>query len=332
MDAAVPGIFRGEPGEAPVGLDDRKALFRNQVSLQDLRAANVRIVVAALYAPIVISQLQGGYFKALLRQARAVEDWAGRHKDVRLVRSPDEAEAVLKSKDYGLGIVLAVEGGHGINSVGRLNTLWEKGVRLITIAHFSDSPWAGSAAVRYGPIGNCHPGGKDPGRNPRGLTLLGERLVDAALERGILIDLTHSSDKTVEDVARLHPDLPILFTHQGAREITPCERMIGAEELRAVKRSRGMVGLTFGSQYIGDKTEDFVRHAQAIARGAGEGALAFGSDYNGFVTRVEGAADSRGYAVLLAALERAGIKSVGSSAEAFVGLWRRSSGPSSRSR
>src|SRR5262249_40924763 len=97
------------------------------------------------------------------------------------------------------------------------------------------------------------------------------------------------------------------------------------EQLALVKSTRGMVGLTFGSQYVGDSASDFVRHAQALSRGAGSGALAFGSDFNGFVSRVEGASDSRGYAPLLAALDEAGIKSVRKSAEAFADLWRRSS-------
>lgn len=323
MDSALPGIFRGEPGEAPAQVRGRRSRRINQVSLKDLEAANVRLVAAALYAPALLSQLRGGYFKTLLKQVAALEKWAARHPRVALVRTPDEAEAVLKSKEWRLGILVAVEGTHGIGTAERLDALWDRGVRLLTIAHFKDGAWGGAAKVRYFPKSTCVPGGKDDGRRSAlGLTPLGEKLVARAARKGLLLDLTHSSDLAVKDVVRRHSGLPLLFSHQAARELTPCERMISPDQLREVRRSRGLVGLTFASGYAGKDIPALVAHAKALAREAGPEAVALGSDYNGFISRVAGAEDSRGYAAVLKALAETGIPA-DKSAEAFVDYWRR---------
>lgn len=323
MDASLPGIFRGHPTEAPARAKSRKAISSNQVSLKDLEAADVRLLMASLYAPIGLSQLRGGYTKALLRQIDAVEAWAAGRPRVSLVRTPEEAEAVLRSKEWRLGVILAAEGSQGIDSAKRLDVLWDRGLRMVTITHFTDTAWGGTASVRYWPFPDCVPGGEDPGRrNPKGLSAQGRELVDHALAKGMILDLTHSSDKTVLDIARHHPGLPLMFSHQAARELTPCERTISAELLREVRRSEGLVGVTFAANYLGRDLADLVRHAKVLAREAGPEAVALGSDFNGFITRVEGAADSSGYSAVLRELKAAGIPA-DSSAEAFVRFWRR---------
>lgn len=323
MDASLPGLFRGHPTREPSGVTDRAARFANQVSLKDLEAADVRLIAAALYTPL-------GGTRALLKQLSAVETWAARHGAV-IVRTPDEAQAVLESKDWRLGVILAAEGGHGVDTPERLERLWERGLRMVTLTHFRDNAWGGAAAARYWPRSSCVPGGADDGRrNPKGLSKEGEALVDLAVEKGLLLDLTHASDRTALDVARRHPRLPLLFSHQAARELTPCERTLPPELLREVKRSGGMVGVTFAAGYVGERLEDLLAHARALAREAGPEALALGSDYNGFIRRIEGAAGSEGYARVLEALAAERIPAR-RSAEAFVELWRRTNAARSRS-
>jgi microsomal dipeptidase-like Zn-dependent dipeptidase len=298
-------------------------MIEKQVKLKDLEAADMRLVAAVLYAPPVLSQLRGGYARALLRQVKEVERWAALDPRVTIVRSPDEAEAVLKSKDWRLGVMLAAEGAGGADTTERLDRLWDRGVRMLTITHFTDTVWGGAAAVRYWPFPDCVPGGKDPGRrNPKGLSKAGEALVDHAVAKGLLLDLTHASDRTALDVAARYPRLPLLFTHEAARELTPCERTISPELLREVRRSGGMVGATVASNYVGSGLASFIRHAAALSRVAGPEAVAIGSDFNGLIGLVDGVPDPSGYALVLKELSQAGIPA-DRSAEAFVKFWRR---------
>lgn len=299
-------------------------MIEDQVKLADLEAADVRLVAAVLYAPPVLSQLRGGYARALFRQIRKIERWAARDPRVAIVRTPDEAEAVLRSKEWRLGVILAVEGAGGADTPERLDRLWDRGVRMLTIAHFKDSAWGGAAAVRYWPMPTCVPGGEDAGRrNLKGLSEKGARLVDYAAAKGLLLDLTHASDRTAFGVALRRPELPLLFTHEAFREYTPCERTISRELLREVKRSRGLVGVTLAGNYAGKDLASVVRHARAIADEAGAGSVAVGSDFNGLIRRVDGAAGPSDYPAVLEALEEAGIPARGS-AEAFTAFWRRS--------
>ncbi len=322
MDLAVP-IFSGYPTESPASAASERAILDNALCLADFARADVRLIAATCYALPVLSQLRGGYLAELRGQLRATKDWAQAH-GLEVVASPDQAEAVLRSPRHRLGVLLAVEGTHGVVSEEGLDALREEGVRMLTISHLKDSPWAGAAAVRYWPFSDGNPYGPEIARRNRlGLTELGRRLLGRAVDKGFLIDLTHCSDRSVEEAFALHPRRPFLFTHQSAREITPNERSISSAQLRRLAESGGMTGLFFSSQFMGPGIEDLVRHALVMAREAGPASLALGTDFNGFVPRVRGAGTSAGYARVLDALEAAGLRGVRESAESFVKLWRR---------
>lgn len=298
-------------------------MIEDQVKLPDLEAAGMRLVVVPLYATPILAQLRGGYARALLRQIAQVERWAARDPRVSIVRTPDEAEAVLKTGEWRLGVILAVEGAGGADTPERLDRLWDRGVRMLTIAHFTDTRWGGAAAVRYWPFATCVPGGKaDERRNPRGLSAEGEKLADYAVAKGLILDLTHAGDKTAFDLAARHPELPLMFSHQAARELTPCERTMSPELLREVKRSGGMVGLALAANYAGRDRGSLMRHAALLARDAGPQAVALGSDFNGVVGLIEGVPGPSAYRLVLKELAAAGIPAT-AGAESFVRFWRR---------
>ncbi|MCM2303225.1 MAG: membrane dipeptidase [Elusimicrobia bacterium] len=305
-------------------------MIEEQVRLADLEAADMRLVVVPLYATPVVSQLRGGYARSLLRQIAQVERWAAKDARVSIVRTPDEAEAVLKAKEWRLGVILAVEGAGGADTPARLDRLWDRGVRMLTIAHFTDTRWGGAAAGRYWPMPTCVPGGKGAVRlNPKGLSEQGETLADHAVAKGLILDLTHASDKTAFDLARRHPGLPLMFSHQAARELTPCERTISSELLREVRRSGGMVGLALAANYAGADMKSLMGHAAILAREAGPEAVAIGSDFNGLIGLIEGVPGPDGYAAVLKGLAAAGIPAT-AGAESFVRLWRRTNDARSR--
>ncbi len=305
-------------------------MIEEQVRLADLEAAEMRLVVVPLYATPVLSLLRGGYHRTLLREIEGLERWAAEDARVSIVLTPDEAEAVLKAKEWRLGVILAVEGAGGADTPERLDRLWERGVRMLTIAHFVDSAFGGAAVGRYWPMPTCVPGGKAEVRlNPKGLSKAGEALVDHAVAKGLMLDLTHASDKTAFDLAARHPELPLMFSHQAARELTPCERTISPGLLREVKRSGGMVGLALAANYAGGDVGSLMKHAALLARDAGPQAVALGSDFNGVIGLIEGVPGPSAYALVLKELASAGVPAT-ASAEAFVKFWRRTNDARSR--
>ena len=141
-------------------------MIEKQVDVKDLEAADVRLIVATAYAPPVLSHLRGGYWRELARQFTKIERWAARDPRVSVVRTPEEAEAVLKSKEWRLGVILAAEGAGGADTEKRLELLWKRGLRLLTIMHFTDTRWGGAAHVRYWPFPTCAPGGRERSAPP----------------------------------------------------------------------------------------------------------------------------------------------------------------------
>lgn len=323
MGGSIPLFFSRPPSSEPVRVD-RNDRLKNQVSLKDYEAADVRLVAATLYSPAVYAWRYGGHHRHLLKQIASLEAWAVQDPRLVIVKAPEDLEAVLNSKEWKLGLLIAVEGAGGADSVEQLDRLFERGLRMLTITHFTDTAWGGTADVRYWPRPSCKPGGQDDGeRNPSGLTKDGERLLEHAVAKGVLVDFTHSSDRTVLDAARRFPDMPLLFTHEAYRGYTPCERTISAELLQEVGRSKGMVGLIAAADYVGEDMAALLQHAKALAEHAGPGNVALGTDFNGTIRRVEGVPDTSGLPLLIKELRSAGIPA-DRSAEAFLDVWRRS--------
>ncbi|MBI2070340.1 MAG: membrane dipeptidase [Elusimicrobia bacterium] len=325
-DVALPLFFDGRPSEGPAQAQKHTEIFKNQISVKDLRAGNVRLVMATIYAFDVVSHLRGGYLKEIHRQIEAIEKWTEENSETAMiVRSPQDAEAVLSSNEYRLGLILAVEGTHGVTSQAAVDSLYDAGVRMITIAHMSKkSPWAGAADIRYVFFSNClHKGKPNSKRNPIGLTELGKELLPYAVKKGILIDLAHSSDRTFRDVTAQMPNMPLLFSHEAARELTPCERTVDQAKLDYARKSGSMVGLSFDARRTGGTIADLLEHAKIMVRDGGYGVLALGTDFNGFPPRAQGLATTEGLAEVLSSLEQAGVTGPRQSAENFLNLWRR---------
>lgn len=90
------------------------------------------------------------------------------------------------------------------------------------------------------------PSGPDTGP---GLTEAGFALVDACNRRRIAIDLSHLNEQGFWDVARTS-DAPLIASHSNAHAICPHARNLTDEQLRAIARSGGIVGLNFATYFL----------------------------------------------------------------------------------
>jgi len=152
---------------------------------------------------------------------------------------------------------------------------------------------------------------KSPDTGP-GLTDAGFRLVKACNRLGILIDLSHITEKGFWDVARTS-DQPLVASHSNVHAITPVARNLTDKQLDAVKESKGLVGLNFAVTMLRadgrDNTDtplsDLVRHVDYLVERLGVDGVAIGSDFDGATIPNE-IRDAAGLQKLVAALERAG--------------------------
>lgn len=121
-----------------------------------------------------------------------------------------------------------------------------------------------------------------------GLTAAGKALVKESNRLGILIDLSHITEKGFWDVARMS-DQPLVASHSNVHAITPVARNLTDKQLDAIRESNGLVGLNFAVTMLRadgrDKADtpvaDMIRHIDHLVERLGIDGVAIGSDFDG---------------------------------------------------
>ena len=186
----------------------------------------------------------------------------------------------------GINALFTVEDGGAIEgSLDKLDALYARGARMMTLTWnypneigFPNFPdYEGLLAGRL-PLSRR--------QTELGLTPFGAAAVERMNELGVIVDVSHGSDKLVEEVGRVSRH-PFVASHSGARRICDCARNLTDEGIKKIADSGGVVGLDFcadfsggGNTAEGQKAALF-KHAEAILDAGGEDALAVGSDFDG---------------------------------------------------
>ncbi len=145
-----------------------------------------------------------------------------------------------------------------------------------------------------------------------GLTEAGKALVRECNRLGILIDLSHITEKGFWDVVELS-DQPPVASHSNAHALTPVARNLTDRQLDAIRERKGLAGLNFAvtmlradGRELGDTPlDDMVRHIDHMVERAGIDCVAIGSDFDGAMVPGQ-IGDAAGLQNLVAALGKAG--------------------------
>jgi membrane dipeptidase len=122
-----------------------------------------------------------------------------------------------------------------------------------------------------------------------GLRPEGRRMVDALRANRVLLDLAHASRRTFWDALAVHgDDAPVIVSHTGVQAVRPSWRNLDDEQIRAIARTGGVVGVIFHGGYLARPgwqatASDIVRHIEHVVDVGGEQTPAIGSDYDGFI-------------------------------------------------
>lgn len=156
-----------------------------------------------------------------------------------LALTADQVEEVVRSGRRAA--IPAIEGGHAIeDSLEKLAAFHARGVRLMTLTWNNSNGWADG----------CLPGPREPRHG--GLNDFG-RSVIATMERlGVIVDISHAAPETFWDVANVATK-PFVASHSCAQALTPHFRNLSDEQLRAVARHGGLVGVCFASPFLVDE-------------------------------------------------------------------------------
>ncbi|HEY3355663.1 MAG TPA: dipeptidase [Polyangia bacterium] len=219
----------------------------------------------------------------LARQRRI--GWEFAALDRVLARYPDDlllattpADLRRAKAEGKVGLFLGIESADGVRAPDDLVPLHARGVRFFGAAWQHDTHAVKSSRTR----------GPD-----RGLSETGRALVRACNRLGILVDVSHASRRGVWDMHELST-VPVFASHAGAAGVKRHYRNLDDDQLRAIGRAGGVVGVIFCTYFLGGvfaTLERLADHIEHVADVAGEDAVALGSDMDGFVPLPRGLRD-----------------------------------------
>lgn len=258
-DTLTRSLYR--PATAGVGLLDDPAA---QLSLSRMPAGTKWVQCFAVFVPDdTRGEERAAFFD---RWAAAFAREMEREKDrVRWCRSGQElTEALDGGKFAG---ILTVEGGSALGGKPeRVDTLWDAGVRMMTLT------WNGQNELASG---------HDTGE---GFSAFGREAVAAMEERGIVVDVSHLNDRGFEELLGM-AQKPFVASHSNARSVCTHRRNLPDDFIREMVKRGGLIGLNYCRNFLSDdgrgNMEDLWRHVERFLELGAEKCLALGSDYDG---------------------------------------------------
>jgi membrane dipeptidase len=182
----------------------------------------------------------------------SVYQQAARHPD-RMMMAFTVADIEHAHKDHKLAALMGIEGGHSIeNDVHLLRDFYRLGVRYMTLSWSNTNEWADSS----GDITDTKV------QHHNGLTDFGKEVVLEMNRIGMMVDISHVSDKTFWD-AIATTKAPVIASHSSARALSNHPRNMTDDMLRAVAKNGGVVQVNFFSAFDDPK---FLEASQAQAK------------------------------------------------------------------
>jgi membrane dipeptidase len=183
------------------------------------------LVGAQFFAAYVPSSfIEKGGAKFALEEIDIIDRFTRRSPSLEAARTADDIARIhAKGK---IASLIGIEGGQAIeNSLGALRLFYNLGVRYMTLTHSSTTLWADAAT-------------DEPKHG--GLTRFGEAVVREMNRLGMMVDISHVSDGTMDDVLRIS-EAPVIFSHSSARALADHRRNVPDSILTRLAKNGGVV-------------------------------------------------------------------------------------------
>jgi membrane dipeptidase len=228
----LPWAIRTHP-EFPqdVARYDLRTQAAGQTDLPRLKQGRIGGQFWSVFVP---GEMSSGWARTQLEQFDIARRMIAQYPEA--LQYVDSAAGIRKAKRAGkIASIIGMEGGHVIeNSLGALRMYYELGARYMTLTHNVHTDWADSAAQP--PVHG-------------GLTPFGEEVVLEMNRLGMLVDLSHVSEGTMDDALRVSK-APVIFSHSSARAICDVPRNVPDDILRRLPANGGVVMVTFVAGFI----------------------------------------------------------------------------------
>ena len=180
--------------------------------------------------------------------------------DVLVARNPDKIvkvfnydELLQTVKQHKIAAMFGVEGGHMIeDDLNKLESLFKRGARYLTVTHNIAPSWATSAADET----------SNPNLQHKGLTDFGRQVIRRMNQLGMMIDVSHAGEQTFRDIINITTK-PIIASHSSVYSLVPSRRNLKDDQIKAIAKNGGVIQVNFHPGFIdssfGKKENDFMK-------------------------------------------------------------------------
>ena len=176
-----------------------------------------------------------------LKQIDAVRETVRKHpNELVLATTADDVRAAKQQNK--IAALMGVEGGHMIgNDLSVLRTFAALGVRYMTLTHMENNEWADSSTAK-------------PEHN--GLTDFGKDVVREMNRLGVIVDISHVSDKTFHDVLAT-TRAPVFASHSSCRSLCNAARNMSDEMIGDLAKNGGVIQINYHVGFLSQEFRDY---------------------------------------------------------------------------
>ncbi len=228
--------------------DVSKDREKGQSDLPKLLRGLVSAPVFAVYTPHSLDKKNPAShaikeFKEIYRFAEKNRRW------VEIAYSSKDIERIVK-KEKKIAILISMENCSPIEDEGYLYLYYRLGLRMAILTHMRSNRYADSSTdeEKWG-----------------GLSEEGKNMVRLMNRLGIVLDVSHLSDKAAMEVVRLS-QAPVIASHSGVRAINNVARNLPDELIKAIAEKGGVIGVCFVPSFLDPEVEKSFREFREKAR------------------------------------------------------------------
>ncbi len=269
---------------------------RNTIGHLDLcrlREAGVKLQFFALFIEPEYKPYRS-LQRALQLTGRFLGEIAKHQEEIMLIKTAKDLEKCLQGPK--IAALMALEGGEPLEG-GReiVEVFYRLGLRSVGLTWNQRNGLAD---------------GVDVGRAAGGLTQAGKSLVRTLNKLGIIVDAAHLAPRSFYDLLEAAEN-PVFVSHANAKAVCEHPRNLDDEQLLALRKQGGVVGMSFYPGFIAENRaatlEKLLDHFCHVAEVAGVEILALGSDFDGIEVVLPELPDVTHLPVLVEGLERRGF-------------------------
>lgn len=242
-------------------------LRKNNIRLDIERMAEVDTYIQVFAAYIDKKNIRISPMEECLSLIEKYNAEIEKNKDlISIIKSKGD---LTRAKDGGCHSILAIEGGEALEGdLSALKMYYDLGVRLITLTwNYSNELADGIYEERGG-----------------GLTEFGKKALSVMQKMGMVVDVSHLSEKGFWDVVK-YAKKPFVASHSCVKSLCAHPRNLDDAQIDAIINGRGCIGINFYPLFLSDSGEasikDVVRHIEYILNRNGENTVGLGSDFDG---------------------------------------------------